>query len=116
SRNHVRVRSIVSTQGEASRRSVGGLFRSHRAAVLFDIRGRPKMSVGDNGQHRHGSAKVVGDQYELSRRMNAHIRRASPAGRNAVEQGQLPVSPVDRKGADRAFTAFTYPVRLIGRI
>ena len=48
--------------------------------------------------------------------MHAHIGGPGPAGTDGVEQFQLPVSAVDREGADRAFVAFAHPVRLVGGI
>ena len=114
--NHVRVRSVVSAEGEASRRSMGGLFRSHGAGFVLDVRGGPKAAVRQNRQHRHRAAKVVGHQHKLSRWMDAQIGRASSARTHGVKETQLPVSSVNRKGADSAFVGFAHPVRLIGRI
>lgn len=48
--------------------------------------------------------------------MHAHVCRPGAAGTDAIEQSQLPVSPVDSEGADRAFVAFAHPVRLVGGI
>src|SRR5881628_3583002 len=71
--NHVRVCSIVSAEGVASRWSIRGLLRSNCARVALDVRGRAEAAVRLNRQHGHRTAKVVGYQHKLSRRMNAQI-------------------------------------------
>ena len=48
--------------------------------------------------------------------MHAHIGGPGAAGRDGVEQSQLPVGAVDREGADRAFLAFAHPVGFVGGI
>src|SRR6266540_4701833 len=114
--NHVRVSSVVSAEGETPRRSMGGLLRSHRAGILLDVRGGPQAAVIQNWHHRHGTSKIIGDQHELPGWMDADIGGTRPAGTNGVEQGQLPVSTVNREGADRPFIALAHPVRLISGI
>ncbi len=114
--NHVRVCAVVSTESEASGRSIGGFSGSYGAGVLFDIGGGAQMAVGQDWQHGHRAAKVVGDQHELSGRMKADVSGASPAGRDGVEQGQLAAGAVDGEGADGAFVAFADAVGFICRI
>ena len=63
----------------------------------------PRLTVGQNRQHRHGAAKIVGHQQEPPGRMDAHIGRTGAAGADGVEQLQMPVGPIDGEGADRAF-------------
>src|SRR5487761_2416025 len=43
--DHVSVRSVVSAEGETSRRSIRGLPRSNGAAILLDIRGGTESAV-----------------------------------------------------------------------
>src|SRR5262249_22885201 len=46
--NHVRVRSVVSAEGETARWRMGGLFRSDRAVILLDIRGGAQSALLQN--------------------------------------------------------------------
>ncbi len=114
--NHVRVSPIMSAEGKAARRSIGRLGRANLPDIVLDVRGVAQTTVGQNRQHRHGAAKVVGHQQELSGRMDAHIGRTGAAGANRVEQLQLPVRRTDCEGADRAFLVVTHPIRFIGGI
>src|SRR5258706_16221724 len=110
------MRLVVSAEGEASGRRIGGLFRSDGSSILLNVRSGTESAVRENRQHCHRAAKVVGDQHKLSGRMNTHIGGTSSAGTDGVEQGQLPVSAVDREGADRAFIDFAHAIGLVGRL
>ena len=114
--DHVRVSPIVSADGEAARWRVGRPGGADLAGIRLDVRGVAQATVGQDRQHRHGAAEIVGHQDEPSRRMDAHISRTGTAGANRVERGQMPVRPIDGEGADRAFLVGTHPIGLIGGI
>ena len=114
--DHVRVGPIVSAEGEAARRGVGRPGGADLAGIVLDVGGVAQAAVGQDRQHRHGAAEIVGHQHEPSRRMDAHISRAGAAGADGVEQRQMPVGPIDGEGADRAFLVVAHPVGLVGGI
>src|SRR5262245_4578907 len=69
--NHVRMRSVVSTEGKASAGSISRVFRPHGSGIPLDVGCSSQAAVGQNRQHRHRTAEIVGHEYKLSRRMNA---------------------------------------------
>ena len=69
--DHVSMSPIVSANGEASRRSIRRLGRPQLAGIGPDVRGGPQGTVGQDRQHRHRAAKIIGDQQKASGRMHA---------------------------------------------
>lgn len=59
--DHVGVSYIVTANGKASRRGVGRLFRSYRSNILFQVTRGPELAVGQDGNHGHGSPKIICD-------------------------------------------------------
>ena len=57
--NHMRVRSIMSAEGEAARRSVSCLGRANLASIILDIGGFSQATTLKNRQHSDGAAKIV---------------------------------------------------------
>ena len=79
------VRAIVAAKSEAARRCMDRSGRADLTGRAFDIGGRAKSTVVQQGQHRDRTAKVVGHQQESTRRMDAYIRGSCPARRDGVE-------------------------------
>ncbi len=48
--------------------------------------GSPRRPSGQDRQHRHGAAEIVGHQQEMPGRMDAHISGTGAAGADGVEQ------------------------------
>ena len=78
--------------------------------------GVAQPAVGQDRQHRHRAAEVVGHQQVTSAGMHADISRAGAAGAHGVEQLQSSVGPIDGKGADGALLVVAHPIGLIGGI
>src|SRR4051812_47824325 len=84
--NHVGMRPVVSTEGEAARRRAFGSRWPKLPGVVLDIRGRLQMTVGIDRQHGDRAAKIVGHEEKSSRRMKADISWPRPARRNRAQE------------------------------
>ena len=104
---------IVAADGEAARRGVGRFGGPDRSASDLDIRRIAQAAVGQDWEHRHGTAEVVGHEQISPARVHADIGRPGAAGTHGVEQLQLPVGPIDGEGADAALLVLADPIGLI---
>ena len=64
--DHVGVGPIVSAGGEGARRGTGRPGGADLAGIPLDVRGVAQAAVGQDRQHRHGAAEIVGHQHEPS--------------------------------------------------
>lgn len=83
--HHMCVRLIVAADGKASGRRAGRPRRANRTAVVNDICGWTKFTVGPHRQHGHSSAMVVGDENIPAGRMNAEMSRARSLGTDGIQ-------------------------------
>src|SRR6267142_21986 len=114
--NHVRMGSVVATEGEAAGWCIRGFSGSNCAGILFDVGGGAEMAVRLNRQHGDGAAKIIGYEHKLAGGMKAHIGRAGTAGRDSVKQSEVPVGAIDGERAYSAFVVVADAVGLIGGI
>src|SRR5689334_14918653 len=56
--DHMGMRQIVSTEGEASWRCIRRLLRSDRACAFLYVTGISEFAVRQNGKHRHCAAHI----------------------------------------------------------
>src|SRR5579884_835247 len=83
--------------------------RSFLAAVigtgtseLYEIGSGAEPAIGRDGQGNDASAVVVGDQQVAAGMIHREMARAGAAGRDLVQQSQVPRGWIDREGADGA--------------
>ena len=114
--DHVRVRHVVTADGEAARRGMRGAFRTDDARRLLDVGRGPEPAVREDGEHGHRAACVIGDQQVTAAAMHARVCRSGPAGGDAVHQLQLSRGPIHGERADGARGAVVDDVGGVGRI
>ena len=101
---------------KAARRCMRGAFRADDARRLLDVGRGPEPAVGEDGEHRHRAASVIGDQQVPAAAMHTRVGRSGPAGRDAVHQLQLSRGPIHGERADGARGAVVDEVGGVGRI
>ena len=114
--DHVGVGPIVAADGEAARRRMRRTGRADRARVHLHVRRVAEPAVGEDREHGHRAAEVVGDQQVTSGRMHADIGGPGAPGTHRVEKRQGAVGPIDREGTDGALLVVADPIGLVGGI
>src|SRR6185437_621800 len=73
--DHVGMRSVVSANGKATRRSAGRFFASNVALVPMSVGGSAQRSTGQNREYGNAPASIVGHENIFSGSVEAEICR-----------------------------------------
>ena len=111
--DHVGVRPIVAADGEAAGRGVRRFRGADRTCSDLDVRSLAQPAVGQDWEHSHGTAEVVGHEQVVSARVHADIGRPGAARTHGVEQLQLSVGPIDGERGDAALLVVADPIGLV---
>jgi hypothetical protein len=111
--DHVGVRPNVAADREAPWRRVHRLRRADLAGVGLDVGCEAALAVGEQRQHVHAAAEVVGDQQLPARWMEAGERRLGAAAEDRVQGRELAALAVDGERADGPLLVGPDAIRLI---